>query len=144
MNLAQLLKIDIANATTVILVGNPEVTTIMSSEKNEPYYLCKLLKPITVRCSSDNKIEPYETDEVYIRESDISKDGWKFVDETKPELGFFMPEWVADFSKSQQIPIYQSETIREWSKGSREQKQIERRNSINAFIREKAAARGNK
>jgi hypothetical protein len=140
MNLTALLGKQIATAIEITLIGEPEVTNIMTSD-DEPYYLAKLLKPITVRCSVDPNIEAFETDEVYIRESAINEEGWTPRDEKDPSKGYFMPNWVVDFSKGQQLAVYQSETIKKWAKGNRSVRNAENTTKINEGIRAKIAAR---
>lgn len=140
MNLATLLGLNLAEVT-VILVGKPEETNILDSN-DEPYYVAKLKSPVKVRCSVDPLIDALETDEVYVRKADILAEGWKFVTEGKPEEGFFREGWVADFSKSHQVALYQSESIRKWSRTTRSDRRDQDRAKINAGIREKMAAKG--
>lgn len=143
MNLAQVLKIEIGSGAKVILVGIPEVTTTLDSN-DKPYYVAKLATPIIVRCSMDPNILPFEADEIYVREEAINSDDWVFVDETKPELGFYKPNWIVDFSQSQEIPIYQSESIKKWASGNREARNLERKTNINAGIKARIEARKGK
>lgn len=103
-----------------------------SDEK--PYYLAKLKNPIRVGCSVDPNIERFETDEVYVREEAVNSEGWSFVTEGKPEDGFFREGWVVDFSKGQEIPIYQETTIKKWTKENRGTRGLERTTKINASI----------
>lgn len=124
----------------VILVGNPEVTTFMTSE-DEPYYAVKLKAPVTVRCSVDPLVEAFETDEVFVRESALNAEGWEFVDAKNPEEGYFMKNWVVDFSKGQQLAVYQSESIKKWAKGNRGIRTTENREKINTGIRAQMEAR---
>jgi hypothetical protein len=142
MKLAALLGVAIAQ-TNVILVGKPEITTFMTSD-DEPYYAAQLKTPITVRCSVDPLVEAFETDEVFIRESALNSEDWTFVDEKKPEEGYFMKDWVVDFSKSQMLPIYQSESIKKWGKGNRTTQKASNLEKINAAIRAGMAARAGK
>lgn len=139
MNLANLLKIELGQQE-VILVGAPEITQIMDSDE-QPYYVAKLKVPVTVRCSTDPAIDSFEADEVYIRESDLKKEGWVALDEKKPEDGFHQPGWVVDFSKGQGIAIYQSESIRKWSKGNRNVRRDSQRTELNAKIKAMVEAR---
>ena len=59
--------------TTVILVGQPTVTSFMDSE-DKPYYMVSLMNPVIVHCSTDPAIEPVETDVVFMRERDLDQD----------------------------------------------------------------------
>lgn len=133
MNLANLLGINIENAN-IILVGTPEITNFTDSD-DKPYFLAKLLNPVTVRCSVDPMIEPFETDEVYVRQSDISAEGWELVDEKDPSKGFFQKGWVVDFSKGQKFAVYQSETIKKWARGNRSVRRDAERSALNETIR---------
>lgn len=133
MNLAKLLNINIVGAD-IILVGTPEITNFTDSD-DKPYFLAKLLNPVTVRCSVDPLIEPFETDEVYVRQSDISAEGWELVDEKDPSKGFFRKGWVVDFSKGQKFAVYQSETIKKWARGNRGLRRDEERSALNETIR---------
>lgn len=135
MKLTQLLGVDTL-ATAIILVGKPEITNILDSEE-KPYWVVQLKDEITVRCSVDKDIEPFQTKEVYVRQEAIESEDWQFVDETKPEQGFFMKDWKVDFSKGQEIPIYQSTTIAKWAKDNRSSRVADRRTGINARIRER-------
>ena len=139
MNLATLLGVKV-DATQVILVGVPEETIYMDSD-DQPYYVAKLKNPVTVRCSIDPEILPHEADEVFIRKSAITQEGWVFVDEKKPAEGFFMPNWVVDFSKGQNLPLYQETSIKKWTKTTRGERRDTTREKINTGIREKLAAK---
>lgn len=110
----------------------------MDSEE-QPYYVVKLKTPISVRCSVDAEILPYETDEVYLRKSALESDSWTPVDPEHPEDGFYMPNWVVDFSKGQQIAIYQETSIKKWAQLNRGDRRIQNRDRINDSIREKIA-----
>lgn len=138
MKLTDAFKIE--KGADIILVGKPEVTN-HETRDGEPYYVAKLKTPVMVHCSVDKGIEPFETDEVYIRESAIEQD-WKFVDEKKPEKGYFMPGWKVDFSKGQELVLYQETTIAKWTKTDRTSRSDERRTGINARIKERIAKRG--
>lgn len=120
----------------IVLVGKPEITNFEDSE-GKPYYKASTKSPVLVGCSTDKDIESFETSEVYIRERDVNGDGWEFVDKNKPEKGFFMKDWVADFSKGQELVLYQAETIARWAKNNRENERIERRTSINKRIQDR-------
>lgn len=127
--------------TLVLFVGNLLETNFVSSE-GESYYLGKLLNPITVRCSVDKGIEPIEgVEELYIRERDALGEDWVFVDEKDPSKGFYLKGYKTDFSKGQEMCLYQSETIAEWAKGNRKSSRVERDKSINDRLKERAAAR---
>ena len=131
----------IAKSANIILVGKPEVTNFETSD-GEPYYVAKLKSPVMVRCSVDKGIEAFETDEVYIRESALNAEGWTFVDPNKHEEGFYMPDWKVDFSKGQELVLYQETTIAKWTKGERANRGDERRTGINARIAERIKNRG--
>lgn len=139
MKLADILGLDLGQ-TKAILTGKPEATNIETSD-GELYYIAKLKEPVTVRCSVDPNIDAFETDEVYIRESALTSEEWVAVDEKKPEDGFYMPNWVVDFSKGHEIPVYQAESIKKWARGQRDNNRDERRKSINDGIREKMKSR---
>lgn len=115
--LAEKLKMKLG-PTVIRFVGVPEPSGVLSSE-GEPYYICQLESPITVRCSTEPSIPPLETDVLYVRESAINSDQWKYVDEKKAEKGFWMDGWVADFSINQKIAIYQATSILAYVKTQR-------------------------
>lgn len=131
-SLAELLKLDVA-PETIVFVGMPELSGIASS-KGEPYYKVMLKDPITVRCTTDPKLPALPTDFLYIRQSALVSTDWKYSDPKKPELGFWMEGWVADFSVNQRIPIYQATSIREYIKLERETKKGERHTNIAAEL----------
>lgn len=133
--LADILKMEIGK-NFIVLVGKPEVTNFTTSD-GEPYYSCQLKDEVTVRCSVDPNIEPFPTKEIFLRESAINKEGWKFVDEKKPEEGFYMPDWIVDFSKGQELPVYQETTIKKWYQTNRSATRDSERKRINDSIREK-------
>jgi hypothetical protein len=139
MNLAKLLNLNI-DEVKVILIGDPTETNILDSN-DEPYFVAKLKSPLMVRCSTDPAIEAQEIDEIYLRKSAVLAEGWTMVDEKKPEEGYFMPNWVADFSKTQMISIYQAESIKKWAVKSRDGRRTADRERINASIRESMAKR---
>ncbi len=134
MSLAKLLKMDIGT-TKIILVGVPEVTPFLDSDE-KPYYVAKLKDPVKVYCSVDNGVTPFEAEELYIREEAINADGWKLVNDQKPEEGFYMEGWVADFSKGQQLALYQAESIKKWAKATRGSRRDEQREVINSKIKQ--------
>lgn len=142
MSLAKLLNLNLG-VKNVILVGVPEITNILDSD-GKPYYAAKLKDAVIVRCSVDPEIVPFEAEEVYLREDALNLEGWKLIDPAKPEEGFFMEGWVVDFSKGQQIPLYQAESIRKWAKESRGDRRAQQRDEINNKIRERIAARAAK
>lgn len=137
--LTQVLGLQLGNLD-IILVGVPQITNIMDSD-DKPYYVAKTKSPIMVRCSVDPDIEAQEVEELYLRESAVASEDWVFVDEKKPEEGYFMKDWVADFSKGQKIPIYQETSIKKWAQGNRSTKKLTDRDAINASIREKMEQR---
>lgn len=123
------------SGTNVVIVGQPVETTFMDSN-GQPYYACQLKNPVLVRCSVDKEVTPYETSEVFMRSVDLDDEKFapKLVDETKPEEGWFVPTWVVDFSKGQEMALYQSETIAAWAKANRGARKIQRTSDINAKI----------
>lgn len=140
MKMTEVLGIDIKEAVAAILVGKPVVSNTQTSE-GEDYYLAKLKSPVIVHCSYDPAIEPFETDEVYVRASALAEEGWESTNPKKPQEGFWRKGWVVDFSKGQKIPIYQSETIKKWTRANRKQRSIQNTSEINAGIIEKMKAR---
>ena len=141
MSLASKLGLELGQKS-VIFVGTPEISNLVTSD-NEPYYIAKLKNEVTVRCSTNPDIEPMIVDEAYVRESALKLD-WTFVNEAKPEEGFFIPDWKLDFSTNQGIVIYQDETIRAWSKKQRGTRKAESTSRINTGIRERMAKRAEK
>lgn len=137
--LAEKLKLKIG-ATKIVFVGVPEVSAFMSKEKNEPYYKVQLKDAITVRCSTNPQLGTFEVDELYVRESAFASDQWKYADEKNPEKGFWMENWVADFSINQKIPIYQETSILEYVRLSRGLKTEERNNEAKKSILDLVAA----
>jgi hypothetical protein len=142
MKLTEVLGIK-TGVKNVVLTGKPEITNFTTSD-NEPYYVVRTKEPIKVFCSVDKDIEPFVTDEVYVRESSIGLDTWEFVNKEKPEEGFYMPGWVVDFSKGQELAILQDTTIASWSKAGRKERIASNRMSINERIKERQKARGEK
>lgn len=137
----KLSELGLLKATMIAFVGELTQTSVLSSE-GEPYYLGKLLTPITVRCSTDKTIDPIEeVDELYIRQHDAEGDSWKLVDEADPKKGFSIPGFKTDFSKSQEICLYQETTILEWTKGNRKEQREEKDMSIRQRLEARAAAR---
>jgi hypothetical protein len=143
MNIAKLFKLDTNVSVKAILVGAPEETAFISAEKNEPYFRFSLKFPVPCRCSVDPDIMVYDTTEVYVRASDVVSDDWKAVDELNPENGFYRMNgdkpWVVDFSKGQELPLYQSETIREWTRKNRTVRGKARTSGINDNLAAKIA-----
>jgi len=133
MKLTEAFKIE--TAANIVLVGKPEVTNFETSD-GEPYYVAKLKEPVMVRCSVDKGIDAFETEEVYIRESALEGD-WTFVDEKKPEEGYYMKDWKVDFSKGQELVLYQETTIAKWTKTDRANRADVRRTGINARLQER-------
>lgn len=107
--------------STPIAITDFEETNIQDSN-GELYFAAKLKDPITVRCSSDNKIPSFQTSEVLVRASALNLDSWELVDPKDPKSGLHIKGWVVDFSKGQKHPIYQETTIREWAKTERKSK----------------------
>lgn len=136
----KLSELGLLKTVIVAFIGELLETSLTTSE-GEPYYLGKLLNPITVRCSSDKDILPIETDELYIRQRDVESDEWIFIDEKDPSKGYYIKGYKTDFSKGQQICIYQDTTIAEWSKGNRQARGLERRSNINDAIKKRMADR---
>lgn len=129
------LGIIVPEITPILFTGDFELTSVKSSD-GEPYYVGKLLSPITVRCSVDSEIEPLrEVEELHIRESALGREDW-MGDKVN---GLYIKGWVADFSKGQEMAIYQDMTIREWSKTTRKGRQEERREGLNARIKARQA-----
>jgi len=133
MNIAQMLKINLDVVPVIILSVEKSAHT---DSDDQPYYAAKLKEPVLVMCSMDPELDTFNSDTVYVRERDLNSEGWKLVEEGKPESGFFREGWVVDFSQGQGIPIYQSETIKKWSKGQKSSRKDERRAKLNEKIRE--------
>ena len=119
--------------TAIALVGQPEVTSFMDSD-NKPYYRIGLVKPVMVHCSVDSLIDPIEADAVFMRERDLDQD-FTLVTEGKPEEGYYIPNWVVDFSKGQELCLYQETTIRKWVRDNRGDRDDKKRTSINEKFR---------
>lgn len=121
MNIAKHFKLNVA-AINAILIGQPQETGFVSAD-GDPYLRFDLLDSVTCRCSVDPSIHSFETQEVYVRLRDVNSDDWKMIDENDADKGFYRlngeKHWVVDFSKGQELPIYQSETIREWARKDR-------------------------
>jgi hypothetical protein len=132
MNLAQVLNLDLKAVPVVIL--SVEKSSYVDSD-GQPYYECKLRDLVLVGCSMDPALDRFQTDVIYVRERDLNSEGWQLVEEGKPESGFTREGWVVDFSQGQAIPIFQAESIREWSKGERKNRKNARRDSLNQKIR---------
>jgi hypothetical protein len=142
MILTKMLGLDLKEVK-VVLMGIPEETAHLDSD-DQPYFKVGLKDPIKVLCSMDAAIEPEEVDEIYIRKSALDLDGWEFVNGKDATEGYFMPKWVVDFSKGQQIPIYQETTIKKWTKENRSVRADSRRDLINDGIRQRMAKRAAK
>lgn len=115
----------------VILVGKPEVSNIMDRD-NKPYLVFKTKQPVVVRCSTNPNIISYETEEVYVRQSDAELDSWV---EAEDGIGFNIPGWLVDFSTNHGIPIYQAETIQQWVRKQRKEKQSTHTTEINERLK---------
>ena len=124
--------------SSVILVGKPEVTSFMDSD-NKPYYRISLVSPVMVHCSVDPAIEAVETDEVFMRERDVEEQDFTLVDPADPAKGYYIPKWVVDFSKAQELCLYQETTIKRWIRENRKERSDERRTSINERIKARMA-----
>jgi hypothetical protein len=133
MNIANILKLNVEE-TPVIIISVQKSGFVDSDEK--PYYECKLKDKVLVTCSMDPKLDTFKTDTVYVRERDLNSEGWILVNAEKPEEGFYRKDWVVDFSQGQEIPIYQAESIRKWTKGQRSSRKDDRRDRLNQKIRE--------
>jgi len=129
-------------STNMVLIGVPELSNKISrsGDKEEPYYVCQLKTPAIVRCSVDSGITPFETSEVYIRESALAEEGWEFVNPAKPEEGFFIKGWTLDFSPNQEIAVYQAESISAWRRGNRQAERISKTAGINERLKARIAA----
>lgn len=130
--LAEKLKLKIGNAK-IVFIGVPELSGVASSD-GEPYFECFLKEPVKVRCSTSPTLPVLETDKLYIRESALASDKWEYVDPKKPELGFWMEGWVADFSVNQKIPIYQETTILKYVRANNNLKRDERNKEVKGSI----------
>lgn len=139
MLLTDLLGIEL-KSKDIVLVGKPEESGILSSD-GEPYFIFQLKTPVTVRCSVDKTIEPFQTGEVYVRESAVKSDKWLLVDPKKPKEGFYMKDWKVDFSKGQEVVLYQETTIQKWARSNRGSRRTENAISINERIKARQAER---
>lgn len=122
--LAEKLKLKLGNSK-IVFIGVPEATGVVSSD-GETYFECFLKEPVKVRCSTSPNMPVLETDKLMIRESALASDKWQYEDEKKPEKGFWMEGWVADFSVNQKIAIYQETTILKYVRANRGLKRDER------------------
>lgn len=140
-NLMKLSQLGLVKTTLIAFIGELLETNILSSE-GEPYFLGKLVEPITVRCSTDKEILPIEgVEELYVRKRDVDSDAWVYVDEKDPKKGYFIPNYKSDFSKGQEICLYQETTILEWTRGNRSDNSKRRTSSLNDKIRANRAAK---
>jgi hypothetical protein len=133
MKLTQILGMD-ANDNRAILVGTPVITNFEDSE-GKPYYEATLLKPIKVTCSTEPSLGSFETEVVYIREAALNEEGWKLVEEGKPEAGFYREGWVVDFSTGQELPLYQERTIKKWFREKSKGDRADRNSKLTAKIK---------
>lgn len=120
--------------TQIIFVGIPEATNVVDRD-NQPYYICKLQDEITVRCSSDPSVIAHPATELYVRAAALQRNDWVYLDEANPDKGFYIPGWVADFSKAQRIDIYQEKSIQQWARGERSAKIDQQIAEINAQLK---------
>lgn len=127
----------------IVILGEPIETNVLDSD-GKPYYSCKLKNPIIARCSIDKEIEPVETDEVFIRSTAVDTVEATLVNPEKPEEGWFIKNWVVDFSKGQEIVLYQETTIAKWARENRGARKTTRNSDINQRIKAKMAERGKK
>lgn len=140
-NLMKLSELGLVKTTLIAFIGELLETNILSSE-GEPYFLGKLVEPITVRCSTDKEILPLEgVTELYVRKRDVDSDAWVYVDEKDPKKGYFIPGYKSDFSKGQEMCLYQETTIAEWTRSNRTERGARKRSSINDKIRENRTAK---
>jgi len=133
MKLTEILKMDV-NDNRPIIVGTPVITNFEDSD-GKPYYEATLLKPIRVTCSTDPSLGSFSAEVVYIREAALSEDGWKLVEEGNPEAGFYREGWVVDFSTGQELPLYQAETIKKWSREKSKTNKTDRSSALAEKIR---------
>lgn len=134
----KLSELGVAIAVQVIrFIGLPQQTTIESSD-GELYYSWKLREPINVRCSTLPEMEPLEVDELFLRESLVQSDKWL---KDEKDGSMYIPDYKADFSKGQDIPIYQETTIRAWAK---DQRKGDREKGNQGFLAKIEARRGKK
>lgn len=135
--------------TEIIFVdGNFTATGLLTAEGTE-YLVGKLKAPIMVRCSTMKDLPAQEFDELYLRPEIANSDAWEPVDKEAFEKaakdktpytgGIRIPGYLADFSKNQEIPVYQAETIAQWAKGKRKADGEGRNNDILERIRNRNA-----
>jgi hypothetical protein len=123
-----------ATDNQAIIVGTPVITNHMDSE-DKPYYEATLKNPIKVTCSTEPSLGSFDAEVVYIREAALSEEGWKMVEEGKPEEGFYREGWVVDFSVGQELPIYQERTIKKWSREQYKTKKADRNSALAAKLK---------
>ena len=130
MKLSEMFPITGLAASKVILVGAPEPTDVLDRDK-QPYFRFNLAEPITVRCSTDKDMPALENvTEIYMRSKDVDEATVTFVNGKDAAEGYFVEGWKADFSTTQEMPIYQATTINEWRKSDRQVKGDERKLSL--------------
>lgn len=121
----------VAPQAKIVFVGKLEKDLAIVSAEGIPYYKGMLKDPIMVGCSIDKEIEQHEADFLYIREEDALGDKWVFVNGKDATDGFYIPDFVADFSKGHEADLYQSTTIRQWTRDTRTLRGKERTATIN-------------
>jgi len=142
-------KLEFVPKDEIRLIGTPIETDIFSSS-GEQYFVMQLKMPRKVSSSMKPSAPEVLVKELYIRESAIDRDDW----EGNAEDGVYIPGWIADFSETMALGLYQEKTIREWFNGLPEI--IERKRALrgsrhtqeitdrNQKIREKMKERGNR
>lgn len=107
----------------------------------EPYFVGKLLEPITIRCSTEPEAGDIEVEELFIRKELVDGDLWQLVDEKDPEKGFTIPAYKADFSSTHEFGLFQETTIAAWVKSNRADKRADRKSSFLQSIKDRRDAR---
>lgn len=114
-----------ATSQDILFIGQPELSGKINSEGIE-YLVTKLKNPIMVRCSTMPEMPAIEVDELYFLETLQEHEGW----EGNPEDGFKIPGYRADFSRRQEMAIYQETSIQTWIRGNRKEKSEEDKKSF--------------
>lgn len=102
-------KLEFIPNDEVRFIDTPIETDIFSAS-NEQYFVWKLKTPIEVSSSMKPFSSPVKVDELYLRQSALDRDDW----EGNEVDGFYIPNWIADFSENMAVALYQEKSIRDW------------------------------
>lgn len=124
----------------MMLAIDPETIeeTSLINRDGEMYYRAKLIDPVMVRCSTMPEEQAIEMDEVHFLENLLDSD-WQMIDEKDKSKGVFLTNekgkhFVADFSTTHGVALYQEGYISQWIREQRKTKSDERKDGHKNII----------